>query len=81
MFWGNFADAYGRRPAFVFSSAIVAAFGLLSALSPTLQLLVFCRAVVGVGVGGIEVAMGLLVEFSPRTRGRGEDRKSRATRK
>ena len=71
MFWGNFADAYGRRPAFVFSSAIVAAFGLLSALSPTLQLLVFCRAVVGVGVGGIEVAMGLLVEFSPRTRGRG----------
>ncbi|KAJ8600974.1 hypothetical protein CTAYLR_006313 [Chrysophaeum taylorii] len=67
--WGTLADAWGRKPTFMASQAIVAVFGILTALSPTPRWLVACRALVGLGVGGSEIAMGLLVEFAPPPRG------------
>lgn len=62
---GPLGDKWGRRPCFTISVTIIALFGLLSAFSPNYGWMVFFRAMVGVGVGGLIVPFDLLAEFSP----------------
>lgn len=64
------ADIYGRRPAFLVSCAIVGIAGILSSMMTSLTALLVCRTLCGVGIGGVEVPMGLLSEFLPEL-GRG----------
>ncbi|PRP76232.1 hypothetical protein PROFUN_15317 [Planoprotostelium fungivorum] len=70
-FWGLTSDRFGRRVAFFGSAAITAFFGLLSAFSPNVGMLILFRFLVGFGVSGSHVAFSLFVEFLPlQSRGR-----------
>eukprot|EP00605_Chrysophyceae_sp_TOSAG23-4_P001840 GSChrysophyteH1.ASY1.ANO1.2032.1 assembled CDS len=58
LFWGPFADIYGRRKS------------LASGFSPNYTFLLAMRMIVGFGVGGLTVPFDLLAEFIPaRVRG------------
>ncbi|RHY87471.1 hypothetical protein DYB37_009811 [Aphanomyces astaci] len=52
LFWGFFADKYGRRLGFLLSALCIAVFGIWSAFVPTVWWLMACRAMVGFGVSG-----------------------------
>ena len=71
IFWGPFADHYGRRLSFLMESVIITVFGLLSGTAPNFGSLVFFRFVVGFGVGGLFVPFDILAEFVP-TKHRGQ---------
>ncbi|KAH9128152.1 hypothetical protein LEN26_002523 [Aphanomyces euteiches] len=71
LFWGFFADKYGRRLGFLLSAFCIAVFGIASAFVPNVWWLMFCRALVGFGVSGALVPFDLLAEFLPdKERGR-----------
>jgi putative MFS transporter len=66
LFWGPFADLYGRRPAFLCTVVVVAVAGMLSASSPSIWWLIWWRALVGFGYGGsIAVDFAMFSEFMP----------------
>ena len=71
LFWGPFADKYGRRWAFIFGCSIIIVFGFLSGVAPSFGVLLAFRALVGFGVGGSAIPFDLLAEFLPNShRGR-----------
>jgi MFS family permease len=71
LFWGPFADKYGRRYAFIFGCSIIILFGFLSGVAPNFGVLLAFRALVGFGVGGSTIPFDLLAEFLPNShRGR-----------
>ena len=63
--WGMFADAKGRRLAFIIASGMTLVFGLLSAIAPSYWLLMLSRGLVGFGIGGVPIAFSLIMEFLP----------------
>ncbi len=65
LFWGPFADKYGRKIAFLLASVMISLFGFLSAISPNFICLLIFRTLVGFGVGGGAVPFDLLAEFLP----------------
>lgn len=67
-FWGPIADKFGRRLAFLVACTIIFTAGLLSAFSPSYEWLLFLRAGVGFGVGGLTVPFDLLAEFLPASK-------------
>ena len=46
-FLGPIGDIFGRKPSFIISCALIAVFGLLSAISPSYGWMLFFRAMVG----------------------------------
>jgi MFS family permease len=70
--WGSLADCAGRRAAALASGWAAAAASLLTAVAPTLPLLLVSRFLLGVGVAGLPVsAYPLSVEsVGPRARGK-----------
>lgn len=71
LFWGPFADKYGRRYAFILGCGIIIVFGFLSGVAPNFGVLLAFRALVGFGVGGSTIPFDLLAEFLPNShRGR-----------
>merc|ERR1712096_519880 len=70
-FWGIISDRYGRKKAYIGSLAMLSIFGVSSAFSPNLTVLLILRCAVGIGLGGVPVAVALYTEFLPRkNRGR-----------
>lgn len=68
--WGQLSDRYGRRAVFLWTSIIVAVFGLLSAFSQSFITFTILRALVAVGIGGsCAVDFAVVSEFAP-TEGR-----------
>ena len=69
--WGALSDRYGRRPCLMWCLIINGAFGLLSSLAPNFALILMCRFMSGVGVGGsVPVVFTYFSEFlSRRDRG------------
>lgn len=65
LFWGPFADKYGRKKAFLMASSLIVVCGFLSGAAPTFGWLLFFRVIVGFGVGGLTVPFDLLAEFLP----------------
>eukprot|EP00039_Didymoeca_costata_P004672 m.75425 g.75425 ORF g.75425 m.75425 type:complete len:462 (-) comp12500_c0_seq2:72-1457(-) len=71
LFWGPYADRFGRWNASVASAVLMAAAGVASALSVNFEMLVSMRFIVGIGIGGLSVPFDVLAEFvQPRLRGR-----------
>lgn len=71
MFWGMFADKYGRKVTYFLACGLIVGGGFLSGASPSYGWLVFFRAVAGFGIGGANVPFDLLAEFLPAShRGR-----------
>jgi putative MFS transporter len=70
--WGAAADRIGRRRVFLLTVLLDAAFGLLSALSPNLWVLIVLRFLTGTAIGGtLPVDYAVMAEFLPaRARGR-----------
>jgi MFS family permease len=68
---GPLGDIIGRKPVFSVTAAIIAVFGLGTALVPNYKWLLFARFMVGFGVGGLTVPFDTLAEFVPTSnRGR-----------
>jgi putative MFS transporter len=69
---GRFADARGRRTAFLVNLGIYSAFTLLGAFSPTVEALIVTRFLAGVGIGAeLPLVDAYLSELLPaRHRGR-----------
>ena len=65
LFWGTFADIYGRRKSFLLTITIISGAGILSGFSPNYVFLLLMRGIVGFGVGGLTVPFDLLAEFIP----------------
>mmetsp|Transcript_29632 Transcript_29632/g.55854 ORF Transcript_29632/g.55854 Transcript_29632/m.55854 type:complete len:587 (-) Transcript_29632:289-2049(-) len=63
--WGWLADVKGRRMGFLVPGLVSCAAGIASALAPNFETLLLCRAVVGLGLGGVPVAFNLFLEFIP----------------
>ena len=71
LFWGPFADAFGRRICYLFSSSIITISGWASGFAPSYGALLCLRFVVGIGVGGSTVPYDIFAEFLPHSiRGR-----------
>ncbi len=70
--WGKLGDQYGRKVFFQASIAIFIAGSVLSGLSGSMLELIVCRAVQGLGAGGLMVGAQTIVGdvVSPRERGR-----------
>eukprot|EP00658_Telonema_sp_P-2_P080977 TRINITY_DN8171_c0_g1_i5.p1 TRINITY_DN8171_c0_g1~~TRINITY_DN8171_c0_g1_i5.p1 ORF type:complete len:509 (-),score=63.59 TRINITY_DN8171_c0_g1_i5:759-2285(-) len=66
IFWGRLSDAYGRKKVFLLTVLNTFIFGSVSALAPNYGLYVFCRFLLGFGIGGQgPVSIALLLEFTP----------------
>jgi len=71
LFWGRIADYFGRRLSLLIATVLISVGGWLSGVAPNYASLLFFRAAVGFGVGGLSVAFDLLAEFlPPANRGR-----------
>ena len=62
---GPLGDYMGRKPVFSITAAIIAVFGLATALANSFWPLLICRFFVGFGVGGLTVPFDTLAEFIP----------------
>lgn len=69
---GLFSDIYGRRPFLLYSLAINAMAGVASAFAPGVEILIICRVIGGIGIGGsVPAVFSLGAEmFAPAVRGR-----------
>ena len=71
LFWGALSDSFGRRPVFLSSAAVIAVAGTVSALAVDVYSMMFCRFMVGVGVGGFTIPFDIAAEFmTSKNRGR-----------
>jgi MFS family permease len=72
IFCGLFSDIYGRRPFLLYSLAINAMAGVASAFAPGVEILIICRVIGGVGIGGsVPAVFSLGAEmFAPAVRGK-----------
>ena len=62
---GYLGDHYGRRPAFLLSTAIISLFGVFTAFATGYASLLGIRFMVGFGVGGLTVPFDIFAEFLP----------------
>jgi MFS transporter, putative metabolite:H+ symporter len=63
MFWGLFADKYGRKSSYFLACLLIVVGGFLSGASPNYYWLITFRAIAGFGIGGANVPFDLLAEF------------------
>ncbi|KAJ8902422.1 hypothetical protein NDN08_006827 [Rhodosorus marinus] len=68
LFWGCVGDRFGRKKTALFCTAIIALFGVVSAVTQNISQLCAVRFFVGIGSGGIHVAFMLFLEFVPSER-------------
>ena len=65
---GRLGDIWGRRPIFLTTAGVVAVGGLCSALCQSYWQLVVCRAIVGMGIGGVTIPFDTYAEILPTSR-------------
>lgn len=65
IFWGTFADKYGRKATYFCSCAMILVGGFLSGAAPSYLWLLLYRTIAGFGIGGANVPFDLLAEFLP----------------
>jgi EmrB/QacA subfamily drug resistance transporter len=70
--WGKFGDLYGRKRFFQISIVIFLIGSMLSGLSHSMVELIACRAIQGIGAGGLMVGSQAIIGdvIPPRQRGR-----------
>jgi putative MFS transporter len=62
---GPLANRIGRKPVFFLTAAIICVFGFATAAANSFPVLLLCRFLVGLGVGGLTVPFDTLAEFVP----------------
>lgn len=63
---GRLADRLGRRNAFLFTLSVYSVFTLIGAFSTNIWMLVFCRFIAGIGIGGeLPLADAYLADLLP----------------
>ena len=70
--WGKLGDLYGRKSFFQLAIVIFVGGSMLSGLSQTMLELIACRAIQGIGAGGLIVGSQAIIGdvIPPRQRGR-----------
>jgi EmrB/QacA subfamily drug resistance transporter len=70
--WGKLGDQYGRKAFFQASIVVFIAGSIFSGLSDSMVMLIVCRAVQGLGAGGLMVGAQAIIGdiVAPRDRGR-----------
>ncbi|MEW9572293.1 MFS transporter [Rhodanobacter sp. Si-c] len=64
---GYVGDRFGRRVAILVSTLVYGVFSLLMAVAPDLQVMLLCRFILGIGLGGLlPNTVALNAEFAPR---------------
>jgi MFS transporter, putative metabolite:H+ symporter len=64
---GEFSDRFGRKAVYQFNLLIFGVFTILGALSPSVWMLVACRFIAGLGLGGEQpLAFAYAGEYSPK---------------
>lgn len=66
IYWGYFADKYGRKRSMVYGTFITVYFGLMSAASPNFTWFLVTRFFVGFGLGPVPSAACYISEFITR---------------
>jgi MFS transporter, putative metabolite:H+ symporter len=64
--FGYLGDAYGRKPAFLWTALIICVFGFGTAAANSYMTLVVFRFMVGLGVGGVTVPFDIFAEVCPK---------------
>lgn len=59
--WGPLSDRFGRRPILLWGTGLYVLSACVGALAPNIEVLIFCRAVQGVGLGAAVVCARALV--------------------
>ncbi|KAJ1980397.1 hypothetical protein H4R35_001146 [Dimargaris xerosporica] len=68
LFWGTFADRYGRKQAFTWTLCLSTGFGLAASVAPSFPWLCCMLFGLGLGVGGnMPVDGAIFLEFIPHT--------------
>ncbi|KAJ1980386.1 hypothetical protein H4R34_002469 [Dimargaris verticillata] len=68
LFWGTFADRYGRKQAFTWTLCLSTGFGLAASVAPSFPWLCCLLFGLGLGVGGnMPVDGAIFLEFIPHT--------------
>ncbi len=65
LWWGSFADRYGRKMTFILVAITITAAGFITGAAPSFPILLFIRSIVGFGIGGANIPFDLLAEFMP----------------
>lgn len=63
--WGVVSDLYGRKVGFILATLVVSIGGFFTSIATSYGVLLFCRAIVGIGIGGTNVPFDLLAELMP----------------
>ncbi len=65
--FGPVSDRYGRRPALLFTTGLFGVFTLLTALTNSFPLLIACRLIAGLGLGGATPCfITMAAEYAPQ---------------
>lgn len=62
---GPMGDRLGRKPLFVFSTAMISVCGILTALSTNYIMMIIFQFGVGFGVGGVVIPFDAIAEWIP----------------
>jgi putative MFS transporter len=65
LFWGVFADRYGRKLTFILACSLISISGFLSGMATSYYWLISFRALCGFGIGGSSIPFDLLAELLP----------------
>jgi EmrB/QacA subfamily drug resistance transporter len=70
--WGKLADLFSKKLLVQLSIAIYTVGSVVAGFSPSMEVLIACRAVQGIGLGGLQslIIIAIAAMISPRERGR-----------
>lgn len=66
VWWGRWADCWGRRPTILLCACTVMGFGIITACAQTFSQLMVARAGVGFGISGIFLSVDIACELLPK---------------
>lgn len=70
--WGRFMDVFGRKSVLVFNCVLFTVISIPLAMAPSMNVLILCRAIQGIGGGGLQAGTFVVVSEVVSMRERGK---------